>query len=244
MIRILVVDDAVEHAQMVTEFLRATGAWPHAEIRIAETYDDALTVLTASPAYDLSVVDYMLGSRDGLVVLRELKERGIDTAVIVLTGQGAEDVAVEAMKSGAADYLSKSTLTIENLERAVRHAAALRAGELQRRQAEAALRASEERFRALVENSSDALLLIDAEARVTYLTPSSTRHLGWTPDRMVGRSIYDFLHPDDREQIGNRFAEALRHPGRAIAAEGRLMHADGSWRIMEGVAVNRLDDPS
>ena len=40
MIRILVVDDAIEHAQMVTEFLRITGAWPHAEIRIAETYDD------------------------------------------------------------------------------------------------------------------------------------------------------------------------------------------------------------
>src|SRR4051812_49933226 len=102
MIRILVVDDAVEHAQMVTEFLRATGAWPHAEIKIAETYDDALTMLTAAPAYDLSVVDYMLVSRDGLGLLRELKERGIDTAVIVVTRHGGAGVVVEAVKAGAA----------------------------------------------------------------------------------------------------------------------------------------------
>jgi len=228
---------------MVVEFLRASNAWPDAAIDVAATYEEALAALLGM-RYDVVVLDYWLGSRDGLMLLREVREKGVDTAVIVLTGRGAEDVAVEAMKAGAADYLSKTTLTVENLERAVRHAAALRAGELQRRQAEAALRASEERFRALVENSSDALLLIDAEARVTYLTPSSTRQLGWTPDRMVGRSIYDFLHPDDRELVGNRFADALRNPGRAIAAEGRLMHADGSWRIMEGVAVNRLDDPS
>jgi PAS domain S-box-containing protein len=244
MIRILVVDDAIEHAQMVTEFLRITGAWPHAEIRIAETYDDALAMLTTPPMYDLSVVDYMLGSRDGLGLLRELKERGIDTAVIVLTGQGAENVAVEAMKSGAADYLSKSTLTIEGLERAVRHALALRAGERQRRQAEAALRASEERFRALVENSSDALLLIDAEGRVTYISPSSSRHLGWGSDEMLGQSIFDFLHPDDRDAMSVKLAEVLRSPGKPVTQDIRLQHADGSWRAIESIAVNRLSDPS
>jgi PAS domain S-box-containing protein len=244
MIRILVVDDAVEHAEMVTEFLRATGAWPHAEIRIAETYDDALAMLTTPPVYDLSVVDYMLGSRDGLGLLRELKERGIDTAVIVLTGQGAENVAVEAMKSGAADYLSKSSLTIEGLERAVRHALALRAGEKQRRQAEAALRASEERFRALVENSSDALLLVDAEGRVTYISPSSSRHLGWGSDEMLGQSIFDFLHPDDRDAMSMKLAEVLRSPGKPVTQDIRLQHADGSWRAIESIAVNRLSDPS
>jgi len=244
MIRILVVDDAIEHAEMVTEFLRATGAWPHAEMRIAETYDDALAMLTTPPVYDLSVVDYMLGSRDGLGLLRELKERGIDTAVIVLTGQGAENVAVEAMKSGAADYLSKSRLTIEGLERAVRHALALRAGEKQRRQAEAALRASEERFRALVENSSDALLLVDAEGRVTYISPSSSRHLGWGSDEMLGQSIFDFLHPDDRDAMSVKLAEVLRSPGKPVTQDIRLQHADGSWRAIESIAVNRLSDPS
>src|SRR5262249_37422840 len=243
MIRLLVVDDAIEHAQMVTEFLRASGAWPHAEIKIAASYDEALAKLTAT-MFDLAVVDYLLGSRDGLELLRELKQRGIDTSVIVLTGHGAEDVAVEAMKAGAADYLSKSHLTIEGLERAVRFALALRIGERQRRLAEAALRASEERFRALVENSSDALLVLDAEGRVTYVSPSSSRHLGWGSDEMLGGSIFDFLHPDDRDHMSTRMMEVLRSPAKPIHQDIRLQHADGSWREIESVAVNRLSDPS
>ncbi|HKB13444.1 MAG TPA: response regulator [Vicinamibacterales bacterium] len=244
MTRLLVVDDAIEHAQMVMEFLRASGEWPHAEIQIAASYEAALAKLTASPLYDLAVVDYMLGSRDGLELLRELKQRGIDTAVILLTGHGAEDVAVEAMKAGAADYLSKSNLTIESLERAVRFALALRVGERQRRQAEAALRASEERFRALVENSSDALLLLDEEGRVTYVSPSSSRHLGWGSDEMLGGSIFDFLHPDDRDSMSVKLAEVLRSPGKPVHQDIRLQHADGSWRAIESVAANRLSDPS
>jgi len=241
--RLLVVDDAIEHATMVVEFLRASGAWPGAEIATAASYERALAMLQAT-VYDVAVVDYMLGARDGVSLLRELRELSIDTAVVILTGHGAEDVAVEAMKAGAADYLSKTTLTIEGLERAVRHALALRAGERQRRQAEAALRESEERFRALVENSSDALMLIDAEARVTYITPSSTRHLGWRAEQIVGRSVFDFLHPEDRELAGERMAETLRHPGKAVTAEVRVLHADGSWRILEGVGVNHIAEPA
>ncbi len=241
--RLLVVDDALEHAKMVVEFLRASGAWPGAEIATAASYDQAMAMLLAT-RYDVAVIDYMLGSRDGLSLLRELRGRGTDTAVVILTGHGAEDVAVDAMKAGAADYLSKAMLTVESLERAVRHALALRAGDEQRRQAEAALRASEERFRALVENSSDALLLIDVEARVTYVTPSSERHLGWRSDQMIGRSIFDFLHPDDRELAGERMAETLQHPAKPVTAQVRFLHADGSWRIMEGVGVNHIAEPS
>ena len=90
---------------------------------------------------------------------------------------------------------------------------ALRAGEIQREQAEAALRASEERFRALVENSSDALLLLDAEGRITYTPLSTQRHLGWKPDELIGRSILDFVHADDRELATTQMADALRLPG-------------------------------
>jgi PAS domain S-box-containing protein len=241
--RILVVDDEPQYATMVVEFLRATDAWQDASTATALTYDDALRQLSGE-RFDVALFDYMLGARDGLSLLREVRQRGIDTAVIVLTGRGAEEIAVEAMKSGAADYLSKANVSVETLERAVRHAFALHEQERQRRQAEDALRASEERFRALVENSSDGLLLIDREGRVTYTTPAAERHFGWKPDQMIGRSVFDFLDPDDREAVGVRMTEALRRPGRVVTAEGRFRHADGTWRIMEGVAVNRLTDRS
>src|SRR5579864_4546698 len=197
-IKILVVDDERDYAQLVTEFLRFTEAWRGATIEIATTYDAALRLLTAG-AFDIAFFDYMLGSHDGLSLLREARRAGVDTPVIVLTGRGAEEIAVEAMKAGAADYLSKVQLTAEVLDRSVRLALALRQHERQRDQAERALRSSEERFRALVENSSDTLVLLDAEMRATYLTPSSQRHLGWKPDDMLGRSVFEFVHPRSEE---------------------------------------------
>ena len=242
-LRFLVVDDAPEHARMVEEFIRSSGAWVDARIRIAVNYDEALRAFEEQP-FDVACVDYLLGARDGLSLLKDIRQKGIDTPVIVLTGRGAEDVAVLAMKSGAADYLSKASLTSESLERTIRHALALHAEERQRWHAEAALRASEERFRALVENSSDTLMLLDAEGRISYLSPASGRHLGWSPEQMVGRSIFDFVHLDDRDQVGVRMAETLSHPGRTVTEHVRFCHADGTWRIMEGVGVNRLADPA
>ena len=242
-IRILVVDDAREHAEMVVEFLRLSETWGGAQMDIATTYEQALDAMQRT-AYDVAFFDYMLGARDGLALLRDVRGKGVETPVVVLTSRGAEDVAVEAMKAGAADYLSKVYLSIEALERTIHHALALREQERQRQQAEAALRSSEERFRALVENSSDTLLLLDAEGRVTYVTPSSQRHLGWKGEDLIGHSVFDFMHPDDHDLVGTKFAEALQRPGEPITQQVRLKHSDGNWRVMDGVGVNRLHEPS
>ena len=239
-IRILVVDDAREHAEMVLDFLRMSEGLSGAVMKTAGSYDGALRELLADD-YDVAFFDYILGARNGLDLLRELRLQGIETPVIVLTGRGAEEVAVEAMKAGAADYLSKTAISVESLEHAIRHALAIGSQEQQRRKAETALRASEERFRALVENSSDALFLLDAEGRVTYVAASAPRHLGWASGEMLGKSIFDFLHPDDRELASLQMADALEHPGETVTAEVRFKHADGAWRIMESVGVNRLD---
>jgi PAS domain S-box-containing protein len=242
-IRLLVVDDVPEHARMVEEFVHASDVWTSAAVVIAGNYEDALR-LCAEHRFDIAIFDYWLGSRDGLSLLREIRQRGVEMPVVVLTSRGAEEIAVEAMKAGAADYLSKSGLTSEALERAIRHALALHAEERQRWHAEAALRASEERFRALVENSSDTLLLIDADARIAYLSPSSQRHLGWTPAQIVGRSIFDVLHVDDHDLLQRRIVDTLDHPGTSVMVEARFHHSDGSWRTMEAVLVNRLADPA
>src|SRR5581483_5259364 len=242
-LRILVVDDDRDHAEMVAEFLRLTDSWGSATIDIATTYEAALQQLGAR-RYGVAFLDYMLGSRDGLSLLREARERGVETPVVVLTSRGAEDVAVEAMKAGAADYLSKVHLSVESLERTVRHALALGEQEQQRRHAERALRESEERFRALVENSSDALLLLDAEGRITYLSTSSQRHFGWTHDEFLGKSLFVFMPRDDREIVGIKRAEALQKPGELVTQEVRFSHADGTYHVMEGVGVNRLAEPA
>ena len=241
-LRLLVVDDDRDYARLVSEFLHLSEAWPDAQVDVATTYEDGLRALTAD-RLDVAFVDYRLGSRDGLELLREAREARVAPPIIVLTGQGDEAVAVEAMRAGAADYLSKAHLSVELLERTIHHALALRERERQRAAAEATVRENEERFRALVENSSDALVLLDAEGRITYVSASSVRQFGWPATEMLGQSIFDFMHPDDRELVGARMAEVLRKPGERITQEVRFRHGDGSWHAMEGVGVNRLLDP-
>lgn len=241
--RVLVVDDAPEHAEMVIDFLRSGDAWPDAEFYTASTYDDAIRLFLAM-SFDVAFFDYWLGSRDGLTLLRDIRLRGIDAPVVVLTNRGAEEIAVEAMKAGAADYLSKDGITGDALERSIRHALALGAEEGQRRQAEAATRASEERFRALVEHSHDMLLQLDQQGRFQYISPAATRALGWLPDTTIGKTIFEFIHPDDIDLATARFAEVLQWPGEERTAQIRLRDAAEQWRTLEGVCVNRLADPA
>src|SRR6266568_2328054 len=108
--------------------------------------------------------------------------------------------------------------------------------------ADAALRESEERFRALVEYSSDAIALVDAQGVTTYTSRTATRLLGYTADEFVGRGGFDLLHPDDVERARHLFEELLAQPGVPLRAELRVRHKDGTYRHLETVAVNRLDE--
>src|SRR5215831_14262248 len=231
-LRILVVDDERDYAQLVVRFLQLSAAWPETQFSIETTFDGGLKALETN-SFDVAFVDYRLGIRDGLQLLSATRDAQIDTSNVVMTGQGDEEVAVKAMRAGAADYLSKLLISRDTLDRTIHHAVALRDQERQRRAAERALRENEERFRALVENSSDALLLLDSEARVTYLSASTARQLGWSSDEMVGHSIFDFMHPDDRELVGGRMAQVLRKPGERVTQDVRFRHKDGTWHVME-----------
>jgi two-component system cell cycle sensor histidine kinase/response regulator CckA len=242
-LRILVVDDDRAYAEFVGELIRFGDGCSGAVVDTALSYAAALQALRAH-AYDVALFDYMLDVKDGLELLRDARDEGIETPVVMLTGHGAEEVAVESMKAGAADYLNKANLSPESILHAIRHALSLAATESNRRRAEEALRASEERFRALVENSSDVLVMIDAAGRVTYTTPSADRHFGWERGDLIGQRAIDFLHADDIAMLTPRVADSLRTPGEPVSAELRVRHADGTYRTIEGMAVNRLHEPA
>jgi PAS domain S-box-containing protein len=110
--------------------------------------------------------------------------------------------------------------------------------------ARAALAASERRFRTLVEHSSDAILLLDAAGTVLYASQSLHRVLGYEPEERIGRSVFELVHPDDVSRVQQVFAATLQHPGEVYTAEVRARHRDGSWRHIDGLGVNRLDDPA
>jgi len=104
-------------------------------------------------------------------------------------------------------------------------------------------RRAEDRFRVLVEKSSDATALLDPEGTIRYVSPSTVRVLGYTSEDLVGRSSFELIHPDDLDLVRERLAELLAHPDRDVSVECRARHRDGSWRWLASLGNNRLNEP-
>ena len=105
------------------------------------------------------------------------------------------------------------------------------------------LRASEERFRALVEKSWDGLALVDAESRFLYVSPSVTRILGYTPEELVGRCSADFVagDPAERKRV---FDDLVSQPGNSTTGELAYVAKNGEVRWLETVRTNLLEEPA
>jgi two-component system sensor histidine kinase/response regulator len=112
-----------------------------------------------------------------------------------------------------------------------------------RKRAEAELAASEERFRMLVQNSSDFIAVVDANVRLSYVSPSVERILGYTAQDLLGQRGIDYIHPDDRPVVQATFREGLEHPETSTVVQYRLRHADGSWIHVESTGRNLLANP-
>lgn len=113
-----------------------------------------------------------------------------------------------------------------------------------RKRMEEALRQSEEYFRALTENSSDAVVVLDADGTVRYEGPSTGHIWGYKSGEQIGHNGFQFVHPDDIVTVAEAFAELLQNPGISQQVEARMRHEDGSWRVLEAIGTNLLDNPA
>ncbi len=103
---------------------------------------------------------------------------------------------------------------------------------------------SEERFRSLVRNASDGVLVLAETGRIRYASPAVERILGHDAAKTIDRPLTAAVHPGDRETVRRRIADVSATVGGETAMELRARHADGSWRTLESVAKNLLDDPA
>ncbi len=112
------------------------------------------------------------------------------------------------------------------------------------KEAEEAMRGNEMRFRAMAQHVSDIVAVLNAEGRIVYSSPSATRILGYADDEWLQRDALELVHPDDLEEIGRIFDAVLAKPGPTKPTWFRVAHADGSWRWLEAIANNLLDEPA
>jgi diguanylate cyclase (GGDEF)-like protein/PAS domain S-box-containing protein len=104
------------------------------------------------------------------------------------------------------------------------------------------LRRSQERYQSLVQNSADVNMIVRADGTIAYESPAVERVLGFPVNERLGKPALELVHPDDRAWVTQLLTDVARVPGAMLSGEFRVRHADGSWRSMEGVGKNLLDD--
>src|SRR5215208_5554283 len=232
-LRVLLVEDSENDAMLLLRELRRCGYQPYSQ-RVC-TPEDMQEALRAADARDepfqVVISDYYMPRFRAPDALRLLRELGYDVPFIVVSGKKGEDAAVEIMKAGANDYLTKENMSrlCPAIEREVREAEVR--GERER--AKKALGLSEDRFRHLVEQIPAVTYVqepIDSDTpkAITYMSPQYEAMLGYPPEKEILDEEHwlRMLHPDDRERV---LAEELRtdETGEPYRIEYRLIARDG-----------------
>jgi len=113
-----------------------------------------------------------------------------------------------------------------------------------RKRAEEELQRQQKRFRALIENASDAITIAGADGTISYESPSCERMSGFKPEELIGANIIERIHPNDINLLSDTFSHLMRHPGSTTEDEIRLRHKDGTWLTVEATVTNLLHDPA
>jgi PAS domain S-box-containing protein len=236
-LRVLIVDDSVDDALLLRRELRR-GGYETAVRRVDDLA--ALAGALAEAEWDLVLCDYVIPGLDILDALRVVRQSGRDLPFIIVSGRVGEDEAATALKAGAHDFVTKERLSrlVPAIERELREAD----DRARRRQAEQALRESEERYRLLVESIQDyAICLLDRSGRVSSWNGGAERIFGYTEpeiaDCHVGRL---FRSLDGTQELPNQILDAAARVG-AYESEVWCTHKDGS-ALLASVLVTAVRD--
>lgn len=222
--RVLIIEDDPGQARLVQKHLERKGY----VIEVAADGNEGLTMLDRI-GYDAILLDYNLPQRNGMDVLAALTRVRSAPPVIMVTGNGNEKVAVDAMKAGASDYIVKDP-DMEYLEllpmvidQVIQQERLVRDRSRMRKEA----KESEERYRKLVELFPDGIA-INADGRFAFINPAGKAILGAREDDdLLGRPVLDFVHPDFRPMMEERLAALASDRADLSFVEEKFVRLDG-----------------
>ena len=250
---ILLVEDEVLIAMQEAKQLEKEG---YRVIRAHSGEDAVAMVKKASNTIALILMDINLGAGiDGTQAAQEILKEN-DIPILFLSSHTEPEVVAKTEKITSYGYVVKSsspTVLFASIKMAFKlhaaHQALRQANEkleaeiAERKQTEEALRKSEAKFRAVVENSYDGILFGDVNAKISYRSPSYTRINGYTDEERLGHIGFETVHPDDVEKVRQYWAQVVQNPGLPLTTEYQILHKDGSWRWIESTGNNQTNNP-
>ncbi|MCF2497220.1 PAS domain S-box protein [Dyadobacter chenhuakuii] len=239
-LKIVYLENSHDQANIVTQALQKADLLP--VIKIAGTREQFIAAVTES-APDIILSEYNLPGIKCTEALEILRSLDLTIPFIVISDAVSDTMAEEMLLTGVDDYMIKNQAG--RLSFAVHKA--LEKYQVKREQ-QALLQQltnSERRFRTLVENSSDAVVILDREARPTYVSHAVKNVLGYTAEEVMAMDIFSKAHPEDLSGLSDTMMKVFANPGTAIPGHtGRMLHKDGTWRWIEATVTNLLDEPA
>lgn len=175
-------------------------------VETAASADEALFKLK-NGQFDVIVSDYEMPQKNGLEFLKEIRAAGSDSPFILFTGKGREEIAVQALNFGADRYIDKHgdpKVVFTELSASIHQL-------YEKSHAKRLLWESEERFKTMVTNSKDLIMLTRNDGIILYVSPACKEILGFDAEELIGKSPW-LAHPDDSERVKKMFMDSLAIP--------------------------------
>ena len=227
--KILLVEDNPGDARLVREALSGRAS----ALTHVTSLGQAIAHVSEAPV-DLVLLDLGLGDASGLVVIERIRAATL-APIVILTADNSYELAMKALELGADDFIVKNEIHDYTLERVIGYT-------FERRELRAALERSQSRFQALVENSFDAVFVVDDSGTITYASPGVKNILGIDPESQTGQNAFVYVHPDDLESAMRQLASITTVAGATAEIEVRARHADGTYRWVNLRGRNLMDN--
>ncbi len=221
-IKILVVDDDEDDYFIISDFINEIDKNKFV-IDWCNSYQLAIEKFSRSE-YHIYFVDYRLGNKTGLQLLKQAARLECNDPIILLTGKGNKEIDIEAMKNGATDYLIKSELNAEKLERCVRYS-------LDRAAYLKAIKESENRLKTFFRSGPDAIIVINEKEEILEWNPQAETIFGFTAKEAIGKILSQTIIPKQYRKAHKKgmfhFLETGEGPVLNKTTEVTALHKDG-----------------